>query len=94
MNIRRLVLDVDKAIIRPSLLELGRAIESVKGVQGVNITVNEIDMETVGTNVTIEREEMGYQEIEKAIEDVGCVVHSIDQLVSGSKLVEQIRRER
>lgn len=94
MNIRRLVLDVDKAIIRPSLLELGRAIESVKGVQGVNITVNEIDLETVGTNVTIEREEMGYQEIEKAIEDVGCVVHSIDQLVSGSKLVEQIRRER
>lgn len=94
MNIRRLVLDVDKAISRPSLIELGDVIESVKGVEALNITVIEIDIETVGTEITIEGEQLDYQTIVKAIEDIGCVVHSIDQLVSGKRLVEQIKRER
>lgn len=94
MNIRRLVLDVDKAVSRPSIVELSDAIESVKGVEGLNITVNEIDIETVGMIITIEGEHMDYSAIEKAIEDVGCVVHSIDQLVAGNRMVELIRRER
>ena len=58
MNIRRVVLDVDKAISRPTLLEIARAIDSVAGVRGLNITVTDIDIETVGTDVTIEGENL------------------------------------
>jgi len=33
MNVRRIVLDVDKAISRPSLLEIAAAVEAVPGVR-------------------------------------------------------------
>jgi hypothetical protein len=94
MNIRRLVLDVDKAIARPSILEIGDAIEAVQGVEAVNITVTEIDIETVGMDVTIEGEKLEYEAIVSAIEKTGAVVHSIDQLASGQRTIEQIRRSR
>ncbi|NLI76162.1 MAG: DUF211 domain-containing protein [Candidatus Riflebacteria bacterium] len=39
MNIRRVVLDVDMAVKRPSLIELARIIAQCKGVAALNITV-------------------------------------------------------
>lgn len=39
MNIRRIVLDVDKAVSRPTLIEIRSAIEAVPDVQGLNLTV-------------------------------------------------------
>lgn len=93
-NLRRLVLDVDKAMQAPSLIEIGRAIEACHGVEACNITVLEVDFETVGTNITIEGERIDYEEIEKAIEDTGAVVHGIDQLVFGTRMLENIARSR
>lgn len=94
MNIRRLVLDIDKAISRPTLLEIGEAIEKTSGVDGFNITVTEIDIETVGMDVTIEGEEIDYEALVKSVEETGAVVHSIDQLVAGARVVERVKRER
>ena len=94
MDIRRLVLDVDKAISRPSIPDLAEAISGVPGVEALNITVTEIDIETVGFNVTIEGQNLSYTDLAQAIEHTGAVVHSIDQLVAGSRLVEEIRRGR
>jgi hypothetical protein len=94
MNIRRLALDVDKARERPDLITLAAAIEAVKGVQGVNITVNGIDMETVGTDITIEGENIDFDLVKNAIEKTGAVVNSIDQIVSGGRVVEREKRVR
>jgi hypothetical protein len=94
MNIRRLVLDVDKAMSRPSVLEIGAAISGCRGVEAVNVTVSEIDIETVGMNITVEGEQMDYDVIRKAIESTGAVVHSIDQLVAGNRLIEEVKRSR
>ncbi|MCP9463499.1 MAG: DUF211 domain-containing protein [Nitrospira sp.] len=94
MNIRRLVLDVDKAVARPSIIELAIAIEGAQGVEGVNITVTEIDVETVGMDVTVEGDHIDYEALVSAIESCGAVVHSIDQLVAGSRMVEGIKRAR
>lgn len=94
MNIRRLVLDVDKAVARPSIIELAIAIERAQGVEGVNITVTEIDVETVGMDVTVEGDHIDYEALVSAIESCGAVVHSIDQLVAGSRMVEGIKRAR
>lgn len=94
MNLRRLVLDVDKAVSRPSLLEIAGAIEAVGGVHGLNITVTEIDVETVGTVVTIEGERLDYDAIVAAIERTGAVVHSIDQIIAGNVIVEMVARTR
>ncbi len=94
MNIRRLVLDVDKARARPSLLQIAEAIERCKGVEALNVTVGEIDIETVGMDITIEGEHLDYNEILKTIETSGAVVHSIDQLVAGNRIVERVPRTR
>jgi hypothetical protein len=58
MNIRRLVLDVDKAMARPSLLEIAQAIERCTGLEALNVTVGEIDIGTVGVDITIEGEHL------------------------------------
>jgi hypothetical protein len=65
MNIRQLLRDVDKAIVRPSLLEIAAAIDACRGVEAVNITVEEIDIETVGMNVSIEGDGMDYEQISR-----------------------------
>lgn len=94
LNIRRLVLDVDKSIRHPSLIELSLAIQRCRGVEACNITVGEIDIETVGTNITIEGTAMDYDEIEREIETTGAVVHSVDQIIVGERLIEHVPRQR
>ena len=88
MNIRRLVLDVDKAKDQPNILDLARDIESVSGVAGANISVDDVDMETVGMEITIEGENIDYDALVAAIEKAGAALHSVDEEVVGSKIVE------
>lgn len=93
-NIRRLVLDVDKALRTPSLVEIAAAIQRCSGVEACNITVSEIDLETVGTNVTVEGSRLDYDEVVRAIENTGAVVHSLDQIIAGERILEDTPRRR
>ena len=94
MNIRQLLLDVDKAVVRPSLLEIAAAIDACRGVEAVNITVEEIDIETVGMNVSIQGDGMDYEQISRAIELTGAVVHSLDEIAIGDRIIPRITRVR
>lgn len=94
MGIRQILLDVDKARDRPEIIEISAAIESVPCVEGLSIVVNEIDMETVGMEITIEGEDLKYDEIVAAIEKTGAVVHSLDQLLAGKKMITPVHRSR
>jgi hypothetical protein len=92
--IRRIVLDVDKAVSEPDLIRLATAIEASPGVDAVNVDVTEIDIETVGTNVTVEGPCIDVEAVIRAIENTGAVVHSIDQVVAGRYLLDQTGRSR
>jgi hypothetical protein len=94
MNIRRLVLDVDKAIARPPIPDLAKAINAVPGVEALNIVVTEIDIQTVGMEITIQGEMLNYDAIVQAIEDAGAVSHSIDEIATGKYLIESVTRKR
>ena len=94
MNVRRLQLDIDKSISRPDLLELAAALEGVAGVEGVNITVSDIDIQTVGMEVTVEGDAIDVPALVRAIEKTGAALHSIDEIVVGSRIVERIPRAR
>ena len=94
MNIRQLLLDVDKAVARPSLIEIAVALDGCTGVEAVNITVGEIDIETVGMIVSIEGSNMNYEEITQAIEATGAVVHSLDEIAIGERIIPRIARVR
>ncbi len=94
MNVRRLLLDVDKAVQRPDILELAEAIDGIPGVEAVNITVTDIDIETVGTDVTIEGDNINIPALVAAIEHIGAAVHSIDEIVVGHRIIERVPRAR
>lgn len=94
MNVRRLMLDVDRAVERPDMLDLARAIDGVRGVEGANITVTNIDMETVGMEVTVEGDDIDVDALTAAIEKAGAAVHSIDEIVFGARIVERVPRAR
>ena len=94
MNIRRMQLDVDKAMARPDLMELAEAISAVSGVEALNVTVTEIDIQTVGMEVTVEGQFIDADQLVHQIEKVGAAVHSIDEVVVGERLVERVPRTR
>ncbi|MDM7274868.1 MAG: DUF211 domain-containing protein [Thermoprotei archaeon] len=87
--IRRLVLDILKPVKGPSIVDIGSEIASMDGIDGVNITVKEIDVDTMTLVVTLEGANINYEELEEKLENLGCVIHSIDQVVAGSKIVEE-----
>ncbi|MFC4242914.1 DUF211 domain-containing protein [Gryllotalpicola reticulitermitis] len=92
--IRRLALDVDKVVDRPEMVGLARTIAEVSGVAAVNITVNEIDIETVGTVVTVEGDDIDTDALFEAIEKAGAVLHSIDEVVAGERIIDHVSRVR
>jgi hypothetical protein len=94
MNLRRIVLDVDKAVGPPDVLVLAAAIEEVPGVEAVNVTVTEIDLETVGMDVTVEGQQIDHQVLVARIEKTGAVVHSVDQACVGDRVIERVVRAR
>jgi hypothetical protein len=85
--LRRVVLDILKPIKGPSIIDVSKEIASLPGVDGVNITVKEIDVETVTLTMTIEGSDIDFEVVEKKLEELGCIIHSVDQAVAGKKIV-------
>jgi uncharacterized protein len=75
-------------------MELAEAIDGVPGVEAVNITVTDIDIETVGTEVTVEGDNIDVAALTAAIEKAGAALHSFDEIVVGTRIVERVPRAR
>ena len=91
MNIRRIVLEVGKSLARPTFVELLNAIDTVPAVEAVNASVTEMDMATMGISITVEGNNIDYDELIDKIERSGSAVHSVDQIAVGKRLIENIR---
>lgn len=89
-DIKRLVLDVLKPH-KPSLIELSQRLSSLKGVEGVNCSLDEVDQETETVKVTIEGSSIGYDGVEAALRELGAVIHSVDEVAAGKRLIEDVR---
>ena len=88
-KIRRLVLDVLKPH-KPTIVELSKRISVTKGVVGVNCSLDEVDQETETIKITIEGDDINYDAIVNAIESTGGVIHSIDSVATGKKLINEV----
>ena len=86
-KIRRLVLDVLKPH-EPTIIELADLLSELGGVDGVNISIYEIDRRVENAKVTIEGSNIDYQEVEGTIQESGGTVHSIDEAVAGKMIIE------
>jgi hypothetical protein len=85
----RIVLDILKPH-EPTIPYFAKFISEVNGVDGVNVTLMEIDKETENIKVTIQGNDLNYDEITEAIEQYGGSIHSVDEVVAGRKLVEEV----
>ncbi|MBN2488257.1 MAG: DUF211 domain-containing protein [Methanosarcinaceae archaeon] len=88
-GIRRLVLDVLKPH-HPSIIELSKKLSVLKGVAGVNLSLYEVDQQTENIKITIEGENLDYEEIQQSIDNLGAVIHSVDEIAAGKQLVEEV----
>jgi hypothetical protein len=88
-NLRRLVLDVLKPL-DPSIVELVQFLAVLEGVDGVNISIYEIDRRVENAKITIEGHDLRYEEIVAVIGENGGTVHSIDEVAAGRVLIEDV----
>jgi hypothetical protein len=88
-GVRRIVLDVLKPH-KPPIYELASKLSAIKGVEGVNLSLLEIDQDTQTVKVTIEGVDIDFDIINKTLIEFGTVVHSIDEVSAGKKIVEKV----
>lgn len=88
-HIKRIILDVLKPH-NPSILELAESISDLDGVNGVNISLEEVDAKTHSVKITIEGSNIDYAQVYKKISECGAEVHSIDGVSAGIKIVEEV----
>ncbi|AWR97592.1 hypothetical protein DFR86_08550 [Acidianus sulfidivorans JP7] len=88
MGIRRIVLDVLKPIKGLTIVDLAEKLTNIEGVEGVNISVTDMDVETMGLMVVVEGSNVNFDGVKKVLEEEGCAIHSIDEVASGKIIVE------
>ena len=88
-SIKRIILDVLKPHT-PSIIEMAELLGGLEGISGVNISLEEVDKDTDSVKITIEGTDIVYDSVKKEISDCGAVIHSIDGVSAGMKLVDEV----
>lgn len=86
-KIRRLVLDTLKPH-EPNIIELADVLSELNGVSAVNISIYELDRKVENAKITIEGEDITFEDVSRFIEDMGGTIHSIDEVVAGKMIIE------
>ena len=81
--ISKIVLDVLKPH-KPTIIELSKAIGNLEGVNRVNIVLREVDVTTETVKITVEGNNLNYDEIAKVIMHFGAAIHSVDEVIVNS----------
>jgi hypothetical protein len=88
-GIKRLVLDVLKPH-HPMAIDLAVAVSNLEHVSGVNLSLYEVDQQTENVKITVEGEDIIFEDVKNVIEQFGAVIHSIDEIAAGRRLVEEV----
>jgi len=86
-EIRRLVLDTLKPL-EPTIIEMADELSDLGGIAAVNISIYEIDRKVENAKITIEGENISYPRVLDRIQELGGTIHSIDEVVAGSKIID------
>ncbi len=87
-EIRKIVLDVLKPH-DPDISQLAVKLAGLGGVDGINISVYEMDKEVENIKITIEGSSLNLEKIKEVISRASGTVHSIDEVVAGKVIVEE-----
>ena len=87
-NIRRVVLDVLKPHT-PDVLELSQELADLNGVDGVDISLIEMDQKVENVKITCEGTSIDYQKVKEIIRKNGGSIHSLDKVSVGTSMIEE-----
>lgn len=87
-NIRRVVLDVLKPHA-PDVLELSKELADLNGVDGVDISLIEMDQKVENVKITCEGTSIDYQKVKEIIRKNGGSIHSLDKVSVGTSMIEE-----
>src|SRR5665647_3054298 len=90
-QIKRLVLDVLKPH-EPTNVEVASAIGDLQDVDGVNLSLYEVDQQTENVKITVEGPNVNYDLVQQTIENLGGVVHSVDEIIAGKNSSKRKKR--
>ena len=90
IGLKRVVLDVLKPLEAPTLPDLAKSLSKLEGVSGVNISLLEIDKQTENIKITVEGENINYKALTEHLDRYGVVIHSIDEVAAGKRMVESV----
>ncbi|WP_251344064.1 DUF211 domain-containing protein [Haloplanus halophilus] len=88
--VRRVVLDVLKPH-QPSTVEVASRLADLDGIEAVNALLVETDAEVQTLKLTVEGSDIAVERVDDEVERLGGSVHSVDQVVCGEYLVEEVR---
>ncbi|MDK2982373.1 MAG: uncharacterized protein PWQ55_2720 [Chloroflexota bacterium] len=74
--------------MEPNIIEMANAISTLPGVSAVNISIAEIDLKVENAKITIEGDDLNYDEVKNIIQDMGGSIHSIDEVVAGKMIID------
>lgn len=86
--IRRIVIDAAIPTKGITIVDVAKELYKVEGVKAVRVTVDDVDVDVLGLAIVVEGVDIDYGELEEALEKVGGVVHSIDEVVVGEYIPE------
>lgn len=75
---------------QPSIIELTQRVSVIKGIDGVNAVLVEMDQETENIKMTLRGDAIPFAKVKKALADHGATIHSIDAVAAGAKLIEEV----
>jgi len=87
-NLRRVVLDVLKPHL-PNVIELSSQLADLAGVDGVDISLIEMDQKVENVKITCEGDSIDYEKVEKIIKESGGSIHSLDKVSVGTSMIEE-----
>ena len=87
-DLRKVVLDILKPH-DPDISVLAKRLSDLPGVEGVNVSVYELDQKVENVKATIFGSFHDLQDIKAAIMDVGGTVHSLDEVAAGKKIISE-----
>ncbi|MBR9680191.1 MAG: DUF211 domain-containing protein [Candidatus Altiarchaeota archaeon] len=88
-GLRRLVLDVIKPQ-EPSIIDMAKVLSNREDVEGINISIKEIDRKVENVKITVQGVNINDKEIFELIEKFGAAIHSIDEVVAGKSMIEHV----
>jgi hypothetical protein len=88
-NLRRIVLDVLKPL-EPNIVDMVQRVAQLQGVEGVNITIYEVDHRVENAKITVEGNNLSFTELQALIEENGAAIHSIDEVAAGKSIIEDV----